>query len=130
MSNTNSTQVTNEQAARIAAQYIAAWNEPAVARRRGLIAEVFTSDASYVDPMMQGRGHDGLDAMIAGVQQQFPGFRFHAHGTPDGHNNVVRFSWALGPAAGAAVAYGTDVAVLAEDGRISNVTGFLDTVAQ
>jgi hypothetical protein len=60
------------------------------------VARAFSVDASYVDPMMRGAGHDGIDAMIAGAQGQFPGYRFELDGTPDGHNDVVRFSWTLG----------------------------------
>jgi hypothetical protein len=113
-------------ASQIAARYIALWNESDAVRRRNLIADTFTADASYVDPMMRGAGHDGLDAMIAAVQQQFAGLRFALHGTPDGHNDVVRFSWALATDDTAPVAHGTDIAMIAEDGRIQRVTGFLD----
>jgi hypothetical protein len=45
------------------------------------------------------------------------------------HHGRVRFSW--GPAAGVggeSVVVGTDVAVLAADGRIRDVHGFLDRV--
>jgi len=60
----------------IATQYLAVWNERDAAARRALVARAFSIDASYVDPMMRGAGHDGIDAMIAGAQGQFPGYRF------------------------------------------------------
>jgi hypothetical protein len=63
------------------------------------------------------------------VHAQFPGFRFQLHGTPDGHNNVVRFSWKLGAEGAAPAAYGTDIATVSEDGRINKVIGFLDVMA-
>lgn len=113
-------------AAHIAAAYIAVWNEKDAATRRKLIADTFTADAGYVDPMTRSSGHDGLDAMIGAVQQQFAGLRFGLHGKQDGHNDVVRFSWSLGAEGAHPLAYGTDIAVIAEDGRIRNVTGFLD----
>ncbi|AIY39364.1 putative isomerase [Collimonas arenae] len=118
-----------DQAHAIASRYIAAWSETDVARRRALIATVFTPEAVYLDPMARSAGHDGLDAMIGAVQQQFAGLRFKLHGKQDGHNDVVRFFWTLGADGAEPVAYGTDIAVVAADGRISKVTGFLDAMA-
>jgi hypothetical protein len=112
--------------AHIATQYLAVWNERDAAARRAQVARTFSHDASYLDPMMRGEGHDGIDAMIAAAQGQFPGYRFELHGTPDGHNDVVRFSWALGLPGSAPVAHGTDVAYVAADGRLARVTGFLN----
>ncbi|MYM29491.1 SnoaL-like domain-containing protein [Duganella sacchari] len=113
-------------AANIATQYLAIWNERDAAARRALVAKAFSLDASYIDPMMRGAGHDGIDAMIAGAQGQFPGYRFELAGTPDGHNDVVRFSWSLAAPGSAPVAFGTDVAKVAPDGRLASITGFLD----
>ncbi len=62
--------------ASLADRYLAAWNETDVARRRELIALAWTESASYVDPLMRGDGHAGIDAMIAAVQAKFPGFHF------------------------------------------------------
>ncbi len=73
---------------------------------------------------MQGSGREAIDALIAGVQQRFPDGRFRLRGTPDAHNDRLRFSWALD--LGDAVAEGTDFATLAADGKLRSVTGFLD----
>jgi hypothetical protein len=110
-------------------RYIAAWNETNAERRRSLIARTFTEAASYVDPMMEGRGYPEIDAMIGGVQERFPGLRFRLSGPVDSHHAGVRFSWELAPESGEPVAKGTDFAMLAEDGRLRSVTGFLDAVA-
>ena len=59
----------------IARLYIDLWNERTTSRRREMLATNWTSDARYVDPLMSGDGHDGVDALIAGVQQKFPDFR-------------------------------------------------------
>ncbi|MCW2860664.1 MAG: hypothetical protein JWP48_2372 [Actinoallomurus sp.] len=40
----------------------------------------------------------------------------------------MRFWWELGPQGGEAVVVGFDVAVIAQDGRIQVVHGFLDKV--
>ena len=60
----------------IARRYIALWNERTPSRRREMLATHWTADARYVDPLMSGDGHDGVDALIAGVQQRFPDFKF------------------------------------------------------
>lgn len=107
--------------------YIAVWNEADQGRRRDLIARTFTEDATYVDPLMSGQGVDGLDAMVAAAQQQFPGHRFELSFGPDAHNDVVRFQWTLvGIESGDAAAVGVDFATVAPDGRLATVTGFLE----
>jgi len=110
--------------------YIAAWNEADPGRRRAIVGETFADDATYLDPLMSGEGHDGIDAMIAGAQQQFPGHRFELAMGPDVHHDRVRFAWSLvGADGGAPVAGGVDFATMAGDGRLRSVTGFLEPAA-
>jgi hypothetical protein len=111
----------------IANRYIDLWNERTPSRRRELLAANWTHDARYVDPLMSGDGHDGVDALIAGVQQRFPDFRFRLLGEPNGYGQHVRFCWGLGANGAESAIKGTDFAVV-EDGRIRSVTGFLDQV--
>lgn len=106
--------------------YIAMWNESQPERRRARVAEVMSEDASYLDPVMSGEGVDGIDAMIAGAQQQFPGHRFQLLPGPDSHHDRVRFTWSLSANGGDPVAIGVDFATLATDGRLASVTGFLE----
>jgi hypothetical protein len=107
--------------------YIALWNETDAGRRRSLIAQTFAADARYLDPLMRGEGLDGIDAMVAAAQAQYPGTRFELAGAPDHHNDRVRFGWHLRAAAGGDVlATGLDFGTLAEDGRLRSVTGFLE----
>ena len=115
----------------VAKSYIDLWNERAPQRRREMLATNWTSDARYVDPLMAGDGHDGVDALIAGVQQRFPDFSFRLIGEPNGYGDHVRFhvrfSWGLGPDGVDSPIKGTDFAVL-KDGRIRSITGFLDQI--
>lgn len=107
--------------------YFAMWNETDPAKRRALIDSTWTADANYIDPMFAASGADGLDAMVAGVHQQFPGHRFRQIGAVDAHHDRIRWAWELaGPDGGAAVAAGVDVAVLAADGRLRDVVGFFE----
>ena len=116
-------------ASRIAARYLSAWNATDSRDRDRLVREAFSSEVHYLDPMMEGRGHDSMAALIAGAQQRFAGYRFVLLGTPEGHHSVVRFSWALAAPGAEPVARGTDVAEVDADGRLRRVTGFLDYVA-
>ena len=109
----------------IAARYIELWNERQPDRRREMLRRDWTTQAVYVDPLMRGEGHDSVDALIAGVQQRFPDFRFRLVGEPNGHGEHLRFSWALGPDGVDGPIKGTDFAQL-ENGRIRSITGFLD----
>lgn len=113
-------------------RYIAIWNETDAGRRHELIAQTWTEDASYVDPMMRGEGHAGIDTMVQAVQQRFPGHRFQQAGTVDAHHDRVRFGWEL-VANGAAtpagvIARGTDFGIVAGE-RLQAVTGFLEASA-
>src|SRR3712207_9062513 len=48
-------------------RYIAAWNETEPHARRRAVAALFTEDARYVDPLVDVRGHEGIDATIAEI---------------------------------------------------------------
>jgi len=107
--------------------YLAAWNERDTAHRRALIGKVWTEDATYVDAHRRGVGHDGIDAMIATAQAQFPGYRLHLVSGIESHNGYIRFSWAAGGAPDAPLYLGgTDFGVVAPDGRLQIVAGFVD----
>jgi hypothetical protein len=107
--------------------YFDVWNEANPAERRNLIGRIWAEDARYVDPLLAAEGPEGIDAMVAGVQQQLPGHRFRLAGAIDSHHDRVRFAWELiGPNGGAPVYAGVDFGTLAADGRLSSVTGFLD----
>src|SRR3954469_18720206 len=108
--------------------YIDAWNESEGERRRALTAAVWTEDGTFLDPLMRGEGVDGIAAMIGAAQAQFPGHHFELSFGPDAHNDVVRFAWTLVPdAGGEPAAGGVDFATVDADGRLRNVTGFLET---
>jgi hypothetical protein len=111
-------------------RYIDAWNEADGTRRHELVAEVWTEDGTYLDPLMSGAGHDSIATMIGLAQEKFPGHRFELSFGPDAHNDVARFAWRLyGPDGDAPVAAGVDFGTVADDGRLRSVTGFLESPA-
>jgi SnoaL-like domain len=109
-------------------RYFDCWNMTDQGERRKLIGEVWADEAEYIDPLAQARGHEAIDATIAAVQTQFPGWVFTLAGPVDAHHQQARFSWNLGPEGAEPHVVGSDVAVIDADGRISTVLGFLDKV--
>jgi hypothetical protein len=112
----------------VISRYLGCWNETGPAARRKLIDEVWAADAEYIDPLAEAHGRDEIDATIAAVQGQFPGFVFTPVGQADAHHRQARFQWGLGPEGAEPVVVGFDVVVTGEDGRIATVLGFLDKV--
>jgi hypothetical protein len=107
-------------------RYIAMWNAEDAASRRDLVAGTWVEGGHYVDPLMEGQGHAGIDAMVAGVQERFPGHKFTRTSDVDAHNGRVRFGWALAADGQPPLVAGIDFGVLAADGRLQSITGFID----
>jgi hypothetical protein len=107
-------------------RYLDCWNETDPVARRKLVGDIWTADASYVDPLAEAHGRDAIDATIAAVQEQFPGLVFTLAGPVDAHHRQARFTWGLGPEGAEPLVVGFDVAVTDESGKIGTVLGFLD----
>jgi hypothetical protein len=109
----------------LVARYIASWNETDPAKRRALIEQTFTEEATYVDPLMKSESRSGIDQMLVAVQERFAGLAFRQAGKIDAYEDRIRFSWELGPEGGPAIAGGTDFATI-ETGRLAEIVGFID----
>ncbi|MEV4535140.1 nuclear transport factor 2 family protein [Asanoa sp. NPDC049518] len=114
----------------LAERYIAVWNETDPTKRRRDIDDLWAPEGRYVDPLAVAEGRAAIDATVAAVQGQFPGMTFRLAGPVDGHHNQARFTWELGPAGGEAPIVGFDVATTGDDGRLTQVLGFLDRVPE
>ncbi|MFB6819299.1 nuclear transport factor 2 family protein [Streptomyces sp. NPDC056347] len=113
----------------LAEGYIAIWNEADDTKRAAAIADLFTADAVYTDPLADVQGHEGIGAVIGAARDQFKGFEFKVLGTVDTNHNIARFQWELVPAGGGEnVVIGFDVAATDASGKIKSVYGFLDKV--
>jgi SnoaL-like protein len=112
----------------IVARYLACWNETGPDSRRKLISETWAADGRYTDPLADARGREEIDAVIAAVQAQFPGFVFTLAGPVDAHHQQARFTWGLGPDGAEPLVVGFDVAVANSDGQLTTVLGWLDKV--
>lgn len=112
----------------IAERYIDTWNERDPSARRRALAELWTEDGTYTDPMADAVGRDAIDATIGAVQAQFPDFTFALDGPVDAHHDQARFTWTLGQPGGEPLVVGFDVAVTDGGGKLRTVLGFLDKV--
>ena len=117
----------------LAERYVGVFNETDPATRKGLVAELFTADCTFTDPLADVAGHDGVDGFVNAAQQKLAGCEFRRYGDVDAHHDRARFRWAAAsPEAWAAGAeppvIGFDVVVVDADGRIDQVHGFLDAV--
>jgi hypothetical protein len=104
--------------------YFECWNATDADARAAAIARTWTEEATSSDPLSEVTGHDELAAMMDAVRAQYPGHSFRQVGQPDGHHDLLRWSWEMVDAEGAGVVDGFDVALRAEDGRLSYLAGF------
>ena len=117
------TDIATTDTATIVDTYLAMWNAEDPARRGQLIADAWMAEGTYVDPLLYAVGHDGLSEMVAGVQAQYPGYKFRRTSGVDGHHDAVRFGWELFGPDGTVLVAGIDVGVLV-DGKLRSITGF------
>jgi hypothetical protein len=105
--------------------YFAMLNEPDDARRLAHARRAWADDGSFVDPMFQASGGpEPISEAVGGAQAQFPGHVLTRTSGIDAHHSLVRFSWRLADADGNVVLDGLDVAIVADDGRLSRLAGF------
>ncbi len=133
------TQTDTQPAAQIDAQkaiskvvdgYFAMWNETNASRRRDVITATWSPDGRYVDPMFSAEGAEGLDTLVGGAQERFPGHRFRLLGAIDAHHDRARWDWdVVGPDGVTPIVVGVDFATLAPDGRLREVIGFFQPPA-
>jgi hypothetical protein len=114
-----------QHAQTLVTQYLEAFNETDPERRRELLDASYTPDCTYTDPHVDLEGTEQIDAFIAQTQERFPGFTFTLGGPVDAHHDQARFQWHAGPDDTPDTYVGFDV-IVAEDGRIRNVYGFMD----
>ncbi|MGX7823791.1 nuclear transport factor 2 family protein [Actinokineospora sp. 24-640] len=107
-------------------RYLQVWNTPDADARQAIIADLWTADGVYVDPLMDVQGPEAINAGIGAALAQFAGHDITLLGEVDAHHNTARFRWQLVPVGGGeSVVEGFDVVVV-QDGRFSGVYGFID----
>lgn len=67
----------------VAKAYLETWNA-ASGQRSAALSSAWRPDAVYTDPLMSGKGHEALQAMMDSAMAQFPGHRFALEGSRTG----------------------------------------------
>ena len=114
-----------QNAQALVTQYLETFNETDADRRRGLLEALYAPDSTYTDPLVDLQGPEQIDGFIEQTHERFPGVTFTLGGPIDAHHNQARFQWHAGPAEAPDAYIGFDV-IVAEDGRIRSVYGFMD----
>jgi len=105
-------------------RYCEAWSDPEPAARATALAEVWAEGGRYTDPRADTRGAEALLEHIAGVLAQRPGARVVRTSAVQHHHGFVRFAWRVIEADGTMLPEGLDIAMIGDDGRITQIIGF------
>ena len=89
-----------------------------------LVAQAFSEDAAFADPLLEAAGHDEIAGLAPVVQAQFPGSRFRRTTEVDSHHDFIRFGWELRAEDGSVIVAGIDAGVMSADGRLARIVGF------
>ncbi|CAL9279392.1 nuclear transport factor 2 family protein [Streptomyces sp. SudanB182_2057] len=109
-------------------RYIEVINERDDARRRALLADLFTEDGSYIDQNLTAPlvGLEAINESMVEMQELAPDDYFSIISVLGSHNDMVLFTWRWATPGGAmSRATGTDT-VLIRDGRIHRILGFIN----
>jgi len=104
-------------------KYVAAWNERDADARRALLDAVWSTGATYTDPVFHAENQAELDAVIGRFLADNPGASFTLHDPVDCHHHHVRFYWTLNLASGATLP-GMDYGEITADGKLAKIVGF------
>jgi hypothetical protein len=111
-------------------RYIAVWNEPDTDLRRKGVISLWADDGANLTRTLEARGYEALEARVTRAHEKWvkdERFVFRARKGVAHHHNVVTFSWEMVPSAGGRVAtLGSELFILADDGRIQFDYQFLE----
>lgn len=105
-------------------RYFALWAEPDAAARKGELQDLGDPAMILQDAFSCTAGLDDLNSHIAASQMHMPGIRLHRSGDPRECQGAALADWEARNQDGKAVAKGTNLFLLAPDGRFARVVGF------
>ena len=111
-------------------KYFAAWNETDRSRRLELLGEAFGDGASYIDPLADVRGTDGIADMMGAVQERFPDHTVALVSPVERHHDQGRFEWDITAPTGDKLIVGVDVVSFDDQDRLVAVVGFFGRVVE
>ena len=110
--------------ATIVDRYFSAWNERDALARAEAVANAFTDDARYCDPLADVTGHAAIASMMGALQDQHAGLSLRVSSAIDAHHDLLRFGWEAVDAEGNVTVAGIDIAKVSDDGRVRSLHGF------
>lgn len=113
--------------AAVVRRYDEVWAERDVARRREILAAIWTDDTIYLDPDVPD-GLVGPDALVDFIEasfEQYPGLAIAATSEVAVLRDRAWYRWRQTSAGGPAID-GTDFVEFDAEGRIQRLTGFFD----
>ena len=97
-------------------------------KRRSLIAKIWDTKGIFIDSHGRYVGHTAINEAAEQVQRRFPDFAFSELADGDAYTGVGRLPWGFGPPGEPRKITGIDVLVASDNGRITALYTFLDTV--
>ena len=97
-------------------------------KRRSLIAKIWDTKGIFIDSHGRYVGHTAINDAAEQVQRRFLDFSFSELADGDAYIGVGRLPWGFGPPGEPRKITGIDVLVASDDGRITALYTFLDTV--
>lgn len=107
-------------------QYVDFWNAETAGEQRRLAAAVFGAPMSYHAPVGILTGPDELINFRNQFTEHMGAARLEVRREPETHHDRARLLWEIRLPGGEPFATGTDVIAFTDDGRIAEVTSFLD----
>ncbi len=112
-------------AARLAVDFVAAWNEDDPERRWELVTRSLAEGVEIFGPGVELRGHGDVLAAIAAFRGEVPARRSVLTSPVDAHHRFGRYGFAIEGENGAVLQRGIDFLELGPDGRLVRVVSFL-----
>jgi len=105
--------------------HLSVWNSAESRDRAESLAAIYSPDVFIGEPGFANRGHEGMAQAISGLQAGVPGAVLTRSGPIQIAQDLVTYSWNLGPASGEILASGRDVLIV-RDGVISSLYVLID----
>lgn len=105
--------------------HLSAWNASPGPGRERAISAIYARDVTIGEPAAAHAGHEGMTRAIEDVQAQLPGAVITRSGPIQTAQDLVTYSWNLGPANGSPLVTGRDVLII-RDGVIQSLYVLID----
>ncbi|MGO2520859.1 MAG: hypothetical protein ACTH8F_12110 [Microbacterium sp.] len=105
--------------------HLSTWNSAPGPEREQAIVSIYSLDVAIGEPGAAYTGHAGMTEAISGLQTQLPGTVITRSSPIQTAQDLVTYSWSLGPAGGTAIVTGRDILIIRE-GSITSVYVLID----